>query len=239
MDPSQSGADGTVGLDQNERERNGVRVSGSEDADVQFLTQRTAYSGQLSMAASAQSQPYIREQMDLSPNRRGLLLAPSSHRRERRSGKHHRRQQRQGKSAPNFTIASQRLAGLGLQMARPGSDQSGNGCRPALNTKPTTTAGPAGPTPDAFKNYPDDHANCPGYMFQFTPEEQRRLGGEVRWSSGTPVGKKSARKSGNSPAQVAGNARGSRARPGLRAQWLYSVRRNRIMFRSEQCFGSP
>jgi hypothetical protein len=70
------------------------------------------------------------------------------------------------------------------------------------------------PTPDAFKNYPDDHAKLlVRYMFQFTPEEQRRLGGgggggAGAGASGPRLGQKSARKSGKSPTQVAGKAPG-------------------------------
>ena len=35
-----------------------------------------------------------------------------------------------------------------------------------------------GPTPEGFKTYPKDHADLlVRYMFEFTPEELRRIGG--------------------------------------------------------------
>jgi cytochrome c2 len=218
MDPSQSGADGTVGLDQNGKgNRNGVRkYLEVRMPTFNFSPNELRILVNFFMAASAQSQPYIREQMEpLTEQERTLARALFTsqgapclkcHITDDNNVK--------GKSAPNFTIASQRLKpGWVFRWLLDPAQISPGTAMPSGLFKHEADHDRwvfAGPTPDAFKNYPDDHARLlVRYMFQFTPEEQRRLGsggggGGGAGSSGPPAGQKSARKSGNSPAQVAG-----------------------------------
>ena len=98
-------------------------------------------------------------------------------------------------SAPNFLLASERLKPkwtyrwlLDPQQISPGTAMPSGlfkkeGARMVFN----------GQTPDAFANYHRDHAELlVRYMFQLTPDEQRRL------SSGSP-----AATGGSSPAPTA------------------------------------
>ena len=172
------------------------------------------------MAASAQSQPYIREQMEpLTEQERTLARALFTSQAAPCLKCHITDDNNvKGKSAPNFTIAAQRLKpGWVFRWLLDPAQISPGTAMPSGLFKHEADHDRwvfAGPTPDAFKNYPDDHARLlVRYMFQFTPEEQHRLGGGGGGgSSGASSGQKSARKTVDSPTKVArrrqpGNAR--------------------------------
>jgi hypothetical protein len=137
------------------------------------------------MGASSQAQPYIAERLDpLAPDEQGMAralfssnAAPCLKCHMTGDPAHDARA-----TAPNFLLAPDRLKPawtrrwlLEPQLISPGTsmpselfirDQSGHD-RWVFN----------GPTPPAFQTYEKDHVDLlVRYMFQISPEEQRRLG---------------------------------------------------------------
>ncbi len=168
------------------------------------------------MAVSSQQEPYIREPLEpLKEEEKNLARAlftsegaPCLKCHITGDPAHDRTA-----SAPNFLLASERLKPkwtyrwlLDPQQISPGTAMPSGlfkkeGARMVFN----------GPTPDAFNNYHRDHAELlVRYMFQLTPDEQRRL------SSGSP-----AATGGTTPAPTAqppppSTAHARRVRPSRR-----------------------
>jgi cytochrome c2 len=183
-DPSLSGADGTTNLDQNGKgNRNGVRLYlEARMPTFNFSPNELRLLVNFFMAASAQSQPYIAEKLDpLTEQERTMARALFTsqaapclkcHITDNNNVK--------DKNAPNFLIAAERLKpGWTFRwLLDPAQISPGTAMPSGLFRREGDRWVFSGPTPDSFKTYTKDHADLlVRYMFQFTPEEQRRLGG--------------------------------------------------------------
>ena len=171
------------------------------------------------MGASSQAQPYIAERLDpLSPDEQGMAralfssnAAPCLKCHMTGDPAHDARA-----TAPNFLVAPERLKPawtrrwlIEPQFISPGTSM------PSELFKRDESHGRwvfNGPTPPAFLTYEKDHVDLlVRYMFQLSPEEQRRLGtGGSAAPSAAPAapaaGKTAALKTGNRPApQKTGN----------------------------------
>ena len=184
-DPSISGAEGTMSLDQNGKaNRNGVRkYLEVRMPTFNFSPNELRILVNFFMAASAQSQPYIREGLEpLSEQERTLARALFTSQAAPCLKCHITDDNNvKGKSAPNFLTASERLKPgwvfrwmLDPQQISPGTAMpSGLFKRDDGHERWVF----AGPTPPSFEGYPRDHAQLlVRYMLQLTPDEQRRLG---------------------------------------------------------------
>ena len=83
-------------------------------------------------------------------------------------------------TAPNFLLAAERLKPGWTQrwMVDPAGMSPGTAMPSGLFRREGDRWVFAGPTPSAFRGYSKDHAELlVRYMFQFTPEELRRLTG--------------------------------------------------------------
>jgi hypothetical protein len=136
------------------------------------------------MGASSQAQPYIAERLDpLSPDEQGMAralfssnAAPCLKCHMTGDPAHDARA-----TAPNFLVAPERLKPawtrrwlIEPQLISPGTSM------PSELFKRDESHGRwvfNGPTPPAFQTYEKDHVDLlVRYMFQISPEEQRRLG---------------------------------------------------------------
>jgi len=184
-DPSLSGAEGTTNLDQNGKaNRNGVRPY----LDVRMPTfnfspneLRTLVN--FFMAASAQAQPHIAEKLDaLSEQERGMARALFTSQASPCLKCHITDNNNvAGKTAPNLLIVNERLkpAWTLRWILDPAQISPGVNMPSGLFKRDESHARWVfgGPVPESFKTYDKDHAELMvRYMFQLTPDEQRRLG---------------------------------------------------------------
>ncbi|HJU56357.1 MAG TPA: hypothetical protein VJ715_17370, partial [Pyrinomonadaceae bacterium] len=180
-------------------DRNGVRVYlRARMPTFNFSPNELRLLVRFFMAVSAQQEPYIREPLEPLREDEKMLAralftsqgAPCLKCHITGDPTHDRTA-----SAPNFLLASERLKPkwtyrwlLDPQQISPGTAMPSGlfkkeGARMVFN----------GPTPEAFNNYHRDHAELlVRYMFQLTPDEQRRL------TAGSP-----AATGGTSPAPTA------------------------------------
>ncbi len=194
-DPSLSGADGTTNLDQNGKgNRNGVRpYLEARMPTFNFSPNELRILVNFFMAASAQAQPYIAEKLEpLSETERSMARALFTsqaapclkcHITDNNNVK--------GKTAPNFLIAAERLkpAWTLRWLLDPQQISPGTAMPSGLFRREGERWVFSGPTPESFKTYERDHAQLlTRYMFQFTPEEQRRLGASGGASANTARG---------------------------------------------------
>jgi hypothetical protein len=185
-DPSLSGATGTLGLDQNGvGNRNGVRrYMEARMPTFNFSPNELRVLINFFIAASAQSQPYLPEPMDpLSEQERTMARALFNSQQAPCLKCHITNDSNvQGKTAPNFLIASERLKPgwvfrwlLDPAQISPGTAMpSGLFRRDQVHDRWIFN----GQVPASFETYTGDHARLlVRYMFQLTPDEQRRIGG--------------------------------------------------------------
>jgi mono/diheme cytochrome c family protein len=219
-DPSLTGADGTTNLDQNGKgNSNGVR----KYLEVRMPTFNLSPNElrilvNFFMAASAQMQPYVAERLDpLTEAEREMARALFTSQAAPCLKCHITDNDNvKGKSAPNFLIAAERLkpAWTLRWMLDPALISPGTAMPSGLFLRDHDRWVFSGPVPDSFKTYTRDHAELlVRYMFQFTPEEQRRLGvsggsGATKTARGPTVLKdKQARRPRAPSLPVAGTAR--------------------------------
>jgi len=119
-------------------------------------------------------------------------------------------------TAPNFLLAKERLKPDWVErwIVDPQAISPGTSMPSGLFKRENNHWVFAGPTPPSFQGYEADHTKLlVDYIFQLTPEEQRRVAaamGHTRASSNPPAGKHKATATGNSASQRAAPGGGSR-----------------------------